>query len=341
MSQFTSAYLSTRLSLLGSRLISFEQLTTLLDLELDQILARVYEWTGHRYQFDVQDVRRIENQLAKTALDDFQILIRPFSGRERRFFYFAIRWFELVNLKVLIRGKFTSTPKASIQKQLVDLGGFADLPLEKLLETEDPYEMLRLLESTAYAGIVRQARNVFDEQGNDLFLLDATIDKSFFIDLKKRMQALDAQDVETVGKVMGALLDRFNLLWLLRYRFSYGLSPAKSYFLLTSTGSQLHSADLMRLAKIDSIEQLVAALPQKLQQQLQGLTVISDIERVIEYSALAVAAKGLSMNGYLVSRAFSYILLREAEIRFLQALIKGKQLGFDQALIRQAVIGVR
>jgi len=62
---------------------------------------------------------------------------------------------------------------------------------------------------------------------------------------------------------------------------------------------------------------------------------------VIEYSTLAAAAKGLSVNGSLVSRAFSYILLREAEMRFLQALIKGKQLGFDQALIRQAVIGVR
>ncbi|MBC8212206.1 MAG: V-type ATPase subunit [Gammaproteobacteria bacterium] len=341
MSHFRSAYLSTRLSLLASRLISFEQLSSLIELELDQIINRVYEWTGHRYQPDVHDSRRIENQLAHTALDDFQILIRPFSGPERRFFYFAIRWFELVNVKVLIRGKFTSTPKSIIQQQLVDLGVFADLPLEKLLETEDPYEMLRLLESTAYAGIVRQARNVFDEQGNDLFLLDATIDKSFFIDLKKRLEGLDAQDVELVEQVMGSLLDRFNLLWLLRYRFSYGLSPAKSYFLLTSTGARLHAADLMRLAKMETIEQLVEALPAKLQQQLQGLTVISDIEQVIEYSTLEVAAKGLSRSGNLVSRAFSYILLREAEMRFLQALIKGKQLGFDQELIRLAVMGAR
>ena len=340
MSSYTSAYLSTRLSIFSSNLLGFKNVTDLLELDLEQVFKRVKLLTGHSYSVDGKDSARIENQLASTALNDFQLLIRPFSGRERRFFNYAVRWFELVNLKVLIRGKFTRTDNSVIQNQLVDLGNFADLPLKKLLETEDPHEMLRMLETTAYAGIVRQARHVYEEQGNDLFLLDATIDRRFFIDMKQRLLALDNQDSAQIYTVMGVLLDRFNLLWLLRYRFSYNLSPAKSYYLLTASGKNLHSAFLMRLAKMDSVDEVLSALPESLRLKLSGLKSICEIETALEYLTLSIAGKVLTNNN-LVSRCFAYIIIREAETRFLQALIKGKQLGFDVDLIKQAVAGVK
>jgi len=336
MSNFPSAYLSARITVFAKRLLGFEQLTSLIGLDFDQIVAKITELTGRTYLIN-QETSRIENHLTSMALNDFQILIRPYSGSERRFFFYAIRWFELANLKVLIRGKFSSTDNAKIEQQLVDLGDFADLPLARLLETEDPYEMLRLLETTAYVGIVRQARHVLEEHGNDLFLLDATIDRSFFLDLNQRIRFLQPRDAEAVGRLMGTLLDRFNLLWLLRYRFSYGLSPAKSYFLLTASGNKLHSAELMRLAKMETIEEVVAKLPWPFQQLLDGLGAITDIETMMEYFSLSIAAKSLSNSTNQVARTLAYILLREAEVRFLQAMLKGKQLGFTQDLIRQAV----
>lgn len=339
MSRFNSAYLSTRLGAFANRLISLDQLKGLIGLDLEQVLSRVSTITGHSYQLGQDQPERIENQLSSYALADFQLLIRPFSSRERRFLNYAIRWFELANLKLLIRGKFSKTDSAIIRQQLIDLGSFAGLPLNRLLNTDDPHEMLRMLETTAYAGIVRQARFVYEEQGNDLFLLDATIDKSFFINLNKRIQALHPEDADSVGRIMGALLDRFNLIWLLRYRFSYSLSAAKSYYLLTATGNRLHSADLMRLARMDDWQQVVDALPEALKRQLSGIQGIPEIESMMEYSTLAVAAKELHQLGSIVARTFCYILLREAEVRFMQALIKGKLLGFDQRLIDQAVVG--
>ncbi len=339
MSSFTSPYLSTRLSIFSSKLFGLNRLTMLLGKDLDQILSQINQSTGYAILSNSKVTASIENQLTSSALNDFQLIVRPFSGRERRFFNYTIRWFELVNLKVLIRGKFSKTDNSIIQNQLVDLGAFADLPSKKLLETEDSHEMLRLLETTAYAGIVRHARHVYEEHGNDLFLLDATIDRSFFISLKQRLQLLDNLDIAQVNRVMGDLLDRFNLLWLLRYRFSYNLSSAKSYYLLTASGKMLHSANLMRLAKMDSIEEVISALPESLRLRLSDLNDISEIETVLEYSTLTMAAKVLSGHN-LVSRCFAYIILREAETRFLQALIKGKQLAFDDALIQQAVVGV-
>ncbi len=337
MSRFSSQYLDTRLDIFSSRLMSYPQLVGFIDQPLETILDAIEKTSGHRYDFDLDDSSLIENQLVQRALADIRILIRPFAGNERRFFFFAMRWFELANLKVLIRGKFSGASAEEIRQQLLELGSFTDLPLTHLIETDDPYEMLRLLETTAYGGIVRQARRVFEEQGHDLFLLDATIDRIFFIDLAQRTQFLHDGDADYVRRVLDELLDRFNLLWLLRYRFAYDLSPAKSFYLLTATGRKLNSVELMRLASLETIEAVVAALPEPYRQRLDGLRVIADMETVMEYHALSVAGDMLRSKSNLLARCLSYILLREAEVRFLQALIKGKLLEFDPALIRQAV----
>jgi V/A-type H+-transporting ATPase subunit C len=337
MSHFSSVYLDTRLNVFASRLIGLPRLADFIDYDLERILLELQELTGNYYELDDGAAARIERQLADRALEDFLVLIRPFSGSEGRFFHFAIRWFELANLKVLIRGKFSGVDSGGIRQQLIDLGSFTDLPVGKLLETDDPYEMLRLLETTPYAGIVRQARRVYEEHGHDLFLLDATIDRSFFIDLYQRARFLRQQDSDFVGRVLDGLLDRFNLLWLLRYRFSYGLSAAKSFYLLTATGRKLHSVELMRLARLDSVEQIVADLPEPYRSLLASRREISDMETVMEYYSLSVASDMLYKNSNLLARSFSYILLREAEVRFFQALIKGKQLGFERALIEQAL----
>ncbi len=337
MSRFSSHYLDARLDIFASRLIRYPRLIGFIDEPLERILTELSELRPGREEFDLSSPGRIESQLMRRALEDMRILIRPFSGSERRFFFFAMRWFELTNLKVLIRGKFSGATRNEIQQQLVDLGSFTDLPLTRLLETDDPYEMLRLLETTAYGGIVRQARRVYEEQGHDLFLLDATIDRVFFIDLSQRRRFLQQQDAEFVGRVLSEMLDRFNLLWLLRYRFTYELSPAKSFYLLTATGRRLYSAELMRLARLDTIEEVIAALPEPYRQRLDGQTVIADMETVMEYHALSVAGDMIRAKSNLLARCFAYVLLREAEVRFLQALIKGKLLDFEPALIRQAM----
>lgn len=337
MSGFTSQYLSTRLDLFSGRLIDYPRLVGFIDQDLERILVEVRAITGNHYDLDASGSNDVESRLIRGALEDFRVLIRPFSGNERRYLRFAIRLFELANLKLLIRGKFSGVDNAEIRRQLVDLGDFADLPLSRLVETDDPHEMLRLLETTAYAGIVRQARHVYEEQGHDLFLLDATIDRSFFIDLEQRTRFLHDEDAAFLARVMDELLDRYNLLWLLRYRFAYGLSPARSFYLLTTTGRKLNATRLMQLAKLDSIEAVIAALPEPYRGRVAGLARISDMETVMEYHALTIAADMLRTESNLVARTFSYILLREAEARFLQAVIKGKRLEFDRELIRQAV----
>lgn len=334
------SYLQTRLDLMAARLLEFGELTDLVAQELDQVRERINASVGRGAALLDDSGESASRILVQSMFDDFQILLRPFHGVAYRFLKHAIRWFELVNLKVLIRGKFTGVPEHMLTEQLVHLGHFADLPLRKLIETDDPFEMLRLLETTTYGGIVRQARRVFEEEGHELFSLDAAIDRNFFIELAHLGRFLPRADRHLLQKVFGALMDRFNLLWLMRFRFTYGLSPAKSYYLLTATGRQLHSGELMKLARLGSFAEVMEQLPETLRTALEAGENMFQVEQLMEVYSLSAARHGLSSRHPPVIRVFSYLLLRETETRYLIAIVKGKRQGFDEDLIRYAITGV-
>ena len=335
MGSVIDSYLYTRLEVLASQLISLESLPELIESDLEQILKRL--------NCDVDSntsVFMIHRKLIGKALQDFEILFRPFTGVERDLLNFAVHWYELSNLKTLIRGKFTGKSDSAIENELINLESFAVLPLNKLLEADDPLEMMRLLEETPYSSIVRQARSIYEEEGQNLFSLDAAIDRMFFTGLAQRIRFLQFSDRQQITGLFGTFMDHLNLLWLMRYRFSYNLSPAKSYHLLATTGKKIHSGNLMHLAKLDSMAELISHLPAPLNGLLANMTNMTDIENVMEYYVLSNSMKTLKYSPSVITRVFSYILIRESEIQFLHSVIKGKYLGFDEVLIRKATGGI-
>jgi len=335
MSRIAGSYLSTRLSLLANRLIKLENWQSIIESELDELQERFDCCID-----DISDSQAVEKKLISLALQDFQVLFRPFYSVEREFLNYTVHWYELTNLKTLIRGKFTGKSDTSIEKELIDLGQFAVLPLKRLLQTDDPQEMLRLLEKTPYSSIVRQARSIYEEEGQNLFALDAAIDRHFFSSLMQRIRFLEADDQKSLTEVFGALMDRINLLWLIRYRFSYNLSPAKSFYLLATTGKVLHADKLMQLARLDTINEVIKQLPRPINKLLDQASDLTQIENLMEHYTLLAALNGLNKSASMLTRVFSYVLLRESEIHLLQAIIKGKSLGFHPDLINRAIRGI-
>ena len=153
MLQGNKSYIATRLGILADRLIGIENYAAVIEEDVDSLITRI---TGGENLEDFK-LEQVQNLLLSKALQDFNMLFRPFNGNEKAFLNFAVHWYELSNLKALIRGKFTGSSDTSIRKELIDLGRFNQLPLDILLEADDPNEMMRLLEQTPYSSIVRQA----------------------------------------------------------------------------------------------------------------------------------------------------------------------------------------
>lgn len=327
------AYLNTRVSLFVGRLLPRERLDALMvqpSVELPDAgdISAFFDPDG-------PDPARLEQTLLMHIRNDFQVLARPVRPKERALLTYGFLWFELMNLKAIIRGKLSGLPEKTVREQILDLGAFATLPVDELLRAEDAAEMLRRLEATVYSDIARQARRIYEER-KDLFAVDAAIDRRYFAQLLSRVRNLGGSEQSAAEDLVGRVLDRFNLAWLLRYRFAYNLLPAESYYLLPPAGRLLSAERLQVLAQLGSLEEVVEALPTELKERLAGVTSISEADNRLDQMMLDAAAKALEDARRPVARAFAYLVAREGEMRRLIAIVKGRRLGLPTDLVRFA-----
>jgi V/A-type H+-transporting ATPase subunit C len=322
-----SAYLNTRVSLFHNRLWQREDFIRLLSAT-DQEVASVLEERDLAQLapgFVGQDTLSLEQRIITRVLDETWILLRPLEGAARSFLLYWTQRFEISNLKTLLRGKMTGERPAILLSRLTPMGPFGRLDGEALAHVEDVEELLRRLEAGAYASIVRQAREAFEES-QDPFQLDAALDRAYFEGLAEKARPLEQELGADFTRLMGHYLDRINLVWLLRYRFNYHLPPAQVYYLLVNTHYGLSLSTLKVLSAQGDMNAVLAALPVKLRQMLEGVTDIGEVARRMEQRRMDAAEAIMRKPGAGLTRAFAYLILREHSLRDVRAVLRGRQL---------------
>lgn len=320
------AYLNARVSILAGRLLPETQLMALLNQPLSSIGGDLEELLNEKSANHIQ----IEQAWLMRMLADFQVLVRPLSGRVRELFMYWFHKRDIANLKTIIRGKVAKLDTATISKQLLELGKFSALPIQELLRTEDIGELLRQLEKTPYASIARQARRVYEKE-HQIYSLDAAIDRHYLLGFVQRVQAIESSQQQHFLPLIHILMDRFNLIWLLRYRFAYQLSAAETYYLLVPKSSRLNRRLLQSLVELNSLPEVIAHLPEPLYTLLLDAedTLTVDKRLIMEIQRIAQ----LTLHQFSLAKAFAYVLLREMEMRRIMAIVKGKQLNLKNEII--------
>lgn len=333
-----SAYLNTRVSLYSSRLWKTEDFEAVLKIPE----AEMADALGSRglpqlaAGFDHQDQRSLEQRIIAQVLDETKVLIRPLTGAARDFLIYWTERFEISNVKTLLRGRMTQERPASLISRLTPMGAFGRLDVQDLAHAEDVSELLRRLEASPYAGIVRHARRAFEES-HDPFILDAALDRGYYEGLAHRAQPLENEAGAAFRRLMGALIDRINLVWMLRYRFNYNLPPAQVYFLLVASHYSLPSPRLRELAALGSPEAILGALPDPLGSVLRDAPDIPTVFARMESHGAETADKVLRSGAPAIARAFAYLILRERDLRSVRAILRGRALGLPVDDIRVAM----
>jgi V/A-type H+-transporting ATPase subunit C len=328
------AYLNARVSILAGRLLSETRLTELLNQPLGQQRtgnSALDEWLN-----DVNmDPSRLEQAWLMKMLTDFEVLIRPLSGEERELLLYWLRKCEIANIKTIVRGKLGGLSANEMSSQLMELGSFATLPIDQLLHTEEVSELLRQLENSPYGNIARQARRVFEKE-HHLYSLDAAIDRHYLLGLVQRMRTLNAKQRESLLPLFSIFIDRFNLLWLLRYRSSYKLSAAETYYLLVPTPYRLNRNRLQSLVEFNTWQEVLVHLPEPLDSLLAGADSVFAVDQRLIAEIRRVAVQTLKWRSFTLAKVFAYVLLREMETRRVMAIVKGKQLKLNNKIIASA-----
>lgn len=331
MSAAQYAYLNARVSLYAAQLLSPDRLDALIDRAYDEDTQDTAQPTGA-----IQYAGDLDQSNVTLLLKDLSVLIRPLSGAPRELLGYWAHRFELGNLKTIIRGKMAGQPQAAIEAQLQDMGSFTSLPVAGLLQSDTPAELLRRLEQTPYAEIARQARHLL-EQGEALFALDAALDRRYFAGLARRGAAAGDPSIHMLHAIVGSIIDRVNLVWLLRYRYAYDLPPAQAYYLLIPASHRLLPQQLQQLAQCTSFDDAIASLPPPFDRILADARNATEVTLRLERETWRYANYALCHSSFNVARAFAYLMLRERDLRRLRAIVRGRNMHMEASMIRTAL----
>mgnify|MGYP003572805672 CR=1 FL=1 len=331
------AYLNTRVSMMATRLFAPGFMKTLAGRSLSELgeqfgLVGILEDTIPTRSKS----RAVGHALIQTLLTELTILVRPMAPAERSLVLLWGRKFALFNLKALIRGKLYNLDASEIQENLYPLPANLRLPQKTLFRTENVLELLRQLEAGPYSLIARQAREVY-EQKREPFALEGTIDQRYLAALAKQTREFYGVQHRELHRVVGVYLDQINLLWLLRFRFAYRLSPSETFYQLVPSLSLLHRDRLLELVNLDSIDKVLAALPEPLDGLLAGSVNLVDLQQRMAAYAATEAARVLRHGASGVARALAYLMLREMDLQRLFALTHGRMLKLPEELVAVAV----
>lgn len=329
------AYLHARVSLFAGKLLGTEQIQTLIDQTGSSIPAPEPN-TSDTVTISSQYTGDLDQNNVTILLRELAVLIRPLSGPARDLLGYWAHRFELSNLKAIIRGKMSGQPQHTIEQQLLDMGGFTRLPTAELLQSDSPAELLRRLEQTPYADIARQARRLL-ERGEALFALDAAIDRRYFAGLSRRGNDIGNRAGQVLRGVIGSIIDRVNLVWLLRYRFAYNLPPAQAYYLLIPASQRLGAPQLQHLAQSATFEDAIANLPPPYDTLLAGVHNTTEATLRLEFETWRIAENALRHSSFNAARALAYMVLRERDLRRLRAIVRGHNLQMPPDMIRTAL----
>lgn len=330
------AYLRTRIAVMHASMRSQEQLNALIELPREALLDAV---GLHDIAPDLaleKVLNSFEQTLMQTWLDELSTLLRPLQGPSRDILVQWSKRYELFNLKALIRGKIGNLPNEEIERSLFRLPGFLSLNHRELLNTDDALEMFMRLEGTPYQSLARQARRRFQEQ-QDPFLTDATLDQAFYSEVFKAVQPLAPIDRKAMRELVGSVVDRHNLVWMLRYRYNYALSPAEVLYLSIDGGQLLDRQRLRHAVEAETLEECLTRLPDTLQQMLSGIHDICSIEARLQADLAHRAEHTMRHSPSVVATAFAYLILRFYEIRTLHAIVQARLSGLSNELLRQAL----
>jgi V/A-type H+-transporting ATPase subunit C len=332
------AYLNTRVSVLSTRLLDREQVTALRQLTLGELAERyglealLEDQLGARAKS-----RAVEQALIQTLLAELTILVRPMAAAERALLISWGRQYALANLKTLIRGKLYDLDRKEIRENLYDLPANVRLPhRDSLFQAENVLELLRQLEGGPYSLIARQAREIF-EQERESFAVEATVDQRYYAAMVRQVLQFHDDNLRPLQHLVGAVLDRVDLLWLLRFRFSYQLSPSETFYQLVPSFRLLHRERLLELVNLETFELVLESLPAPLDQDLAGSMNLIDVQKRMNIYLCEQALRILRHGRSGVARAMAYLILREMDMSLLFSLIQGRLLELPDELVDVAM----
>lgn len=337
-------YTYVRVITMKSKLLSRDDYNKLLKMEFSGITKFLqdseYKKEINQLALEMRGADLLESALNMNLAESF-IKLQRISPDELNLLIGAyLQRYDVYNLKTLLRGKFSGMPVQDIKKLLIQAGP-QKAEIEKL-SCEDSVEEVLSKSSLLNKKALIHALSAFKTSRN-LLDIENALDKAYFENTFEL-----ANHIPTQGELFKQFLlyeiDILNLKMLLRLK-RQGVPESSISNYCFMFGSELNKDMIIKLTRHDMKAML------KMLETTRFKAIIKKHHTSIETKESLIWFEN-DLDRYLLNKSITllhqfplsidiilgYMFAKEIEVRNLKALVKGKQLGMDEAFISSQLI---
>jgi V/A-type H+/Na+-transporting ATPase subunit C len=326
------AALNARVRVMYSTLLTPQQISELAEApDYNALIAQLKHTEYGPYLEKAKDKdltpRRAAYLIRGRLTDAYTTIIRQAPVDARALLEQRYRYFELGNLKAVLRGIVAGASWETVRFVLFPLGADTVLPAQEMVESGNIATAVELLKGTPYYETLSHAMIRYSAE-QSIFPLEVALDLDYWRQIWKTVNQLSGDDRKQGMRIIGALVDTTNLMWAIRYRVYHELSEEELINYTLPFGRKVTDKDIRAIAAGVDIAQVVKRIYPELndvdnllQDPRKGLPILeSQLKRLVvrECHSAFVGAP------FHIGLPLAFLELLELEIQDLVTLIEAK-----------------
>ena len=326
------AAISARVRAMYSSLLSPQDFARLSDVpDFASLIGQLKNTAYGPYLENLKDKeitpRRVDLQIKGRLADSYSSVIHMAPEHARPILKQLYRYFEVENLKAVLRGIVTDPSWERVHDVLFPLGSLTVLPAQAMVESGSVGAAVELLQGTAYYETLSFAMKRYTSEQN-LFPLEVALDLYYWRQLWQEAKRLQGQDRDQALRIVGSLMDMNNLMWVIRYRVYHQLSEEELINYTLPFGYHVSDEDVRAVAAGADLAMVVGRVypgmpnvSELLEEPRSGLPQLEiQLKRHIMKQCLAA----FTGNPFHIGVPLAFLVLSEFEIEDLTVLIEAK-----------------
>jgi V/A-type H+/Na+-transporting ATPase subunit C len=237
------------------------------------------------------------------------------------------RYFEVQNLKAILRSVIIDPTWERVQDVLFPMGEMTVLPAQAMLESGSVAAAVELLHNTPYYNTLSFAMKRYSAEQN-LFPLEVALDLNYWRQLWAEAKKLPGQDGVQATKIIGSLMDVNNLMWVIRYKVYHGLSEEEIINYTLPFGYRVRDDDVRAVAAGADLPLVVGRvfpgipdLNTLLEDPRRGLP---QLEVILMRRLMQQCLAAFIGNPFHIGVPVAFLILSNLELQDLTVLVEAK-----------------